>query len=643
MNTTPAPALPKKSWWSGLYDFWFHPTDPTTIAFIRICTGLLVLYIHLTYSRDLQAFFGKHGWYAASFVDRERRERPDYVSPMSWDESISWPRLSDYPHRRQAVMEFLYNVPLNKNERAISLAYLNRANQLTNPLDFRRALEFVRDLHTSDEVNNAVTIIEGGEIKDKAAKEFFESRIPDFFRARNAQERKQIADEIRAFWAIIPKRSTLDGNQTTGSYVFNHFIDVPPETRMALVKYINELPDDKAERDKWLDYLNYWNADHRIAYRHGHAGFSVWFHVTDPTQMAFIHAGIILVIAMFTAGLFTRVTSALVWVACVGYIHRTQQVLFGMDTMMNILLFYLMIGNSGAALSLDRLIARYRATRASLRRSGTIDINTRAFLACPPPSVGAGFALRLLQIHVCFIYAAAGFSKLKGVTWWNGQAFWDVAVNPEFTPLNYAWYEWLLREISRSKPLYHAICTFGVWFTLAVEIALPFLVWTKLRWLILLLATAMHAAIGVMMGLNLFELLMIVMFLSFMPDRVIRDRFRGGPELPKFTFAFNPTAETQTRAASLAVALDVDNQLSLAPDKSASGTTVTATGTGGTATSGTEGTRTLSKGLRFMSLMSWMLWIPGVSSLLTRKLFPSTDTTPPTSGTKPSAPTVAAK
>ena len=71
--------------------------------------------------------------------------------------------------------------------------------------------------------------------------------------------------------------------------------------------------------------------------------------------MALIHTGVLIAIFLFTIGLFTRVTSVLVWVATVGYIHRTQQVLFGMDTMMNILLVYLMIGN-WAALSVDRLI-----------------------------------------------------------------------------------------------------------------------------------------------------------------------------------------------------------------------------------------------------------------------------------------------
>src|SRR5688572_27161852 len=132
-----------------------------------------------------------------------------------------------------------------------------------------------------------------------------------------------------------------------------------------------------------------------------------------------------------------------------------------MDTMMNILLFYLMIGNSGGALSLDRLIARYRAARASLRRGGTIDDATRAYLASPPPSKSAGFAVRLIQVHFCFIYVAAGLAKLKGAAWWDGRAFWDVAVNPEFTLLQYQWYEDVMRAVVSIKPIYHVMAAGG--------------------------------------------------------------------------------------------------------------------------------------------------------------------------------------
>jgi hypothetical protein len=418
------------------------------------------------------------------------------------------------------------------------------------------------------------------------------------------------------------------------SYVLSHFVEVVPESRQALLDFMTDLPANDAERKARLDYIEYWNTDPTKTYRMGGTIFSLWFHVKDPTEMALVHSGVLVLILLFTLGLFTRVTSVLVWLATVSYIHRTQQVLFGMDTMMNILLFYLMIGNSGAALSLDRLIARYRAVRASLRRSGTIDATTRAFLACPPPSMSAGLAQRLIQIHFCFIYAAAGLSKLKGASWWNGQAFWDVVVNPEFTLMRYHQYEDTLRWLMSVKLSYYFMTAIAVWSTLFIEIASPFLLWTRLRWLMIFLATAMHAVIGVLMGLNLFELLMIVMLLAFLPDRVVRDRFRGALDLAKLSLTFNPQKADHARAAALTLAGDVDNQIALVPNPTV--TTVTFMDSDKKAVSGLDGVMTLFKQVRFPAMLGFVLWIPGARVLLSKYLFPSKS--PANRDTKPAAP-----
>ena len=48
--------------------FWFTPADPTTLAFIRVCCGLLVFYVHLTYSWDLFSYVGAWGVRAAGFA-----------------------------------------------------------------------------------------------------------------------------------------------------------------------------------------------------------------------------------------------------------------------------------------------------------------------------------------------------------------------------------------------------------------------------------------------------------------------------------------------------------------------------------------------------------------------------------------------
>ena len=227
----------------------------------------------------------------------------------------------------------------------------------------------------------------------------------------------------------------------------------------------------------------------------------------------------ILIMVLFTFGLFTRVTSVLTWLAVIGYIHRTQQVLFGMDTMMNILLIYLVVGDSGAALSVDRLVARCRAVRASLARTGTIDAGTRAFLDRPPPSSGAGLGVRLIQIHFCFIYLAAGLSKLKGPGWWNGQAFWDVMVNPEFTLMRYAWFEEFVRGLASVKPLYHAGAAFGVWFTWGLEVSFPFLVWTRLRPVYVWMGVLLHAGIAESMMVSTFSVQMLLWASLFVPWR----------------------------------------------------------------------------------------------------------------------------
>ena len=152
----------------------------------------------------------------------------------------------------------------------------------------------------------------------------------------------------------------LPKNPTAREYVLNHFTEIGQEYRRALVQFLLDLPKDKTERDRKIEYLDYWNNELEKSVRTGHNIFSVWFHVTDPTAMqALIHAGVLFVMVLFIArGVHPRHVGARV--ARGGqYIHRTQQILFGMDTMMNILLFYLMIGNSGAGkLSVDRLVAR---------------------------------------------------------------------------------------------------------------------------------------------------------------------------------------------------------------------------------------------------------------------------------------------
>src|SRR5262249_18410066 len=194
----------------------------------------------------------------------------------------------------------------------------------------------------------------------------------------------------------------------------------------------------------------------------------------------------------FTIGFCTRVTSVLTWMGALNYIHRMPATLFGEDAMMIILLTYLMIGPSGAALSVDRWLQR----RGADPGGGPL---------VPQPS--ANFAIRLLQVHFCIIYGASGLSKLQGSAWWNGTALWSTIANYSFAPMDVGLYKEFLLFISRHRWLWEILLSGGAIFTLVLEIGFPPLVWSRpLRWVMVSGAVLLHVGIGLSMGLVTFSL-----------------------------------------------------------------------------------------------------------------------------------------
>ena len=170
--------------------------------------------------------------------------------------------------------------------------------------------------------------------------------------------------------------------------------------------------------------------------------------------------------------------------------------LFGVDTMITILLLYLMIGPSGAAYSVDNLIRRWwvkakpGVVQAWFRfcRLPIPAVNEIAPAAAPDivPSVSANVAIRLLQINLGIIYFVSGISKLQGTAWWTGEAIWGTLGNFEFAPMYYDFYLDFLAFIGQHRWLYTLIMTGGGLFTLAFEIGYIFLIWRpRLRWVFL--------------------------------------------------------------------------------------------------------------------------------------------------------------
>ncbi len=219
--------------------------------------------------------------------------------------------------------------------------------------------------------------------------------------------------------------------------------------------------------------------------------YSFWYLVPDRWIWP-AYALSMIVFALFTVGLFTRVTSILSLLAAVSYANRVPTALFGLDQINVMLNLYLAIGPSGAALSLDRWLAQ--------KRSGSP--------APAAPSAVANLAIRLIQVHMCVIYFFAGISKLQGDSWWDGEAMWRAFANLEYQSLDMtwlAWHPWLVNAMSHASVLW--------------EISFCVLIWQK-RWrpLVLAIGVVMHVGIGACLGMWTFGLIMLVGCASFLPN-----------------------------------------------------------------------------------------------------------------------------
>ena len=245
--------------------------------------------------------------------------------------------------------------------------------------------------------------------------------------------------------------------------------------------------------------------------------WSFWFFVPDAALRA-VWLLCMAILVFYTLGLWSRVTAVLAWVIVVSTARRAEVSVFGFDQIITSWLLYVAVtGASGQALSLDRFLARYRQARAEVARRRP-DGRWHLPPGEPVPTVSANLALRLIQLHLCLIYAAAGFSKLQGMAWWDGTAIWGMLASPEFSGIDLTWMAksmWLLN-----------IMTHG---TVFLEAGYPVLVWVRpLRPLWLFAVFLLHVGIAITApGLTIFSAAMLAGNLAFVSGPWLRSLVTG--------------------------------------------------------------------------------------------------------------------
>ena len=214
--------------------------------------------------------------------------------------------------------------------------------------------------------------------------------------------------------------------------------------------------------------------------------WSWYFAAPSPVGIRILAGTTLAAAVLLTIGLFTPLAALIAAAGLISAVNRAPLNVFGFDDTLGMLLIPLVIGPSGATLSLD-----------SRLWPGS----------CPKPSVRAAIALRLLQVHLCVVYFFSGCGKLLGASWWEGTALWGAAANVQYRTLDLTW-------LARHPLFTNAITLLTVFW----EASYPALVWPRLtRPLVLAMAVLVHLGIGLAMGMMEFGLAMIVANAAFVP------------------------------------------------------------------------------------------------------------------------------
>jgi hypothetical protein len=229
----------------------------------------------------------------------------------------------------------------------------------------------------------------------------------------------------------------------------------------------------------------------------GRIGAWTYFDLIHSTTGLWVaHIAALVVLALLTIGLFSRVMSVLAFLITVSYANRVPQALFGLDDINALLAMYLMVGPCGAAYSLDRWLARRRAGEWRPAE----------------PSTSANLAIRLMQVHMCLVYLFSALGKLEGETWWGGQAIWRSIANLEYQSLDMTWlanHRWLINAMTH--------------FTVFWELSYCVLVWPRLlRPLVIGAAVVTHLGIAIALGMKTFGLVMLIGNAAFVSPALVR-------------------------------------------------------------------------------------------------------------------------
>jgi hypothetical protein len=270
-----------------------------------------------------------------------------------------------------------------------------------------------------------------------------------------------------------------------------------------------------------------------------------WFSfLTLSNSMVYFdlcYAAALVVCALFLLGWRTRATSVLFALVVASFHARAIFMTDGGDNLILLMALYLTATACGRRWSLDARRTAHRSRtggpgRGALRRT-TSDLWSQCNLAREHlVTTLHNCGMFIICAQVCLLYGSAGLYKVQGTSWQSGTALHYVVNLDLFRP-------WpALSALLDSYPLLLAAAGY---LTVLIQVAFPFALFSRLKYVVLVMLLTMHLGIAVLLGLPLFSAAMIVADAAFLPDRfysaaarharrmVLRRRTPGSPRLPK--------------------------------------------------------------------------------------------------------------
>ena len=210
------------------------------------------------------------------------------------------------------------------------------------------------------------------------------------------------------------------------------------------------------------------------------------YHIAMPLKAIGIHedvtvigVGVLfgLLLLLSALGIWTRPAAALAWMIHLTLENTAVAFTYGFDGYIHAGLFY----------CISMPVARHWSLGRRNRRN-------------PPSLIASGLSHRVLQLHLCIVYATAGISKMSTTGWWNGESMWMVISVAQYRQIDMTW--------MAQAPILAAVAGWGV---LSCEALYPILVWIpKCRPYIVNAIIVFHVGIILFMGLHTFGAVMIV-------------------------------------------------------------------------------------------------------------------------------------